>query len=328
MGRATSTRSPGRCRTVTFALRRHRAERAVEGADVDEWRRFEPFPCYPAVGTSVGPRVRCRRPFAADGTLGARRGWPARPRLGGPGHRPPSRSSLNVLGASIETARRPRDFAPWSTSSWRVRRPRSCATTPTSRRSPAGDLDLCFDGIPAVPRPAHGVLVVNGPGAALLEHDVLWYADLPKRYAEAATIAGDGPTSDSGTVTDDRRPSGSSTSTGRCSTGTETAWPPRWIAGSTRRTTRPPRPRCDGDGLRRTMTALSAQPVRTCADLQHHLVGRPLGAVRARHEPGRSQHRAGLRAHRPRERDPRRRARSPRRAPVPPARRAPPRGRF
>src|SRR5438445_598196 len=27
--------------------------------------------------------------------------------------------------------------------------------------------------------------VVFGPGAALVAHDVLWYADLPKRYAEA-----------------------------------------------------------------------------------------------------------------------------------------------
>jgi mannose-6-phosphate isomerase class I len=36
------------------------------------------------------------------------------------------------------------------------------------------------------------VLIVLGPGAALVEHDVLWYADLPKRYAEAAIAAGDG----------------------------------------------------------------------------------------------------------------------------------------
>jgi mannose-6-phosphate isomerase class I len=31
---------------------------------------------------------------------------------------------------------------------------------------------------------------VFGPGAALVEHDVLWYADLPKRYAEAAIVHG------------------------------------------------------------------------------------------------------------------------------------------
>ena len=34
------------------------------------------------------------------------------------------------------------------------------------------------------------LLVVWGPGAALVPHDLLWYADLPKRYAEAAVLAG------------------------------------------------------------------------------------------------------------------------------------------
>jgi mannose-6-phosphate isomerase class I len=36
------------------------------------------------------------------------------------------------------------------------------------------------------------LLVVYGPGAALAPHDVLWYADLPKRFAEAAIWAGTG----------------------------------------------------------------------------------------------------------------------------------------
>jgi hypothetical protein len=42
-------------------------------------------------------------------------------------------------------------------------------------------------------RPASGeAVVVAGPGAALAAHDVLWYVDLPKRYAEAAVIDGTG----------------------------------------------------------------------------------------------------------------------------------------
>jgi len=36
------------------------------------------------------------------------------------------------------------------------------------------------------------VTVVLGPGAALVAHDQLWYADLPKRYAEAQVTAGSG----------------------------------------------------------------------------------------------------------------------------------------
>ena len=46
--------------------------------------------------------------------------------------------------------------------------------------------------VPALDRPADGVLLVHGPGAALADHDVLWFADLPKRFAEAATNQGRG----------------------------------------------------------------------------------------------------------------------------------------
>ncbi|MEU4048609.1 class I mannose-6-phosphate isomerase [Streptomyces olivaceus] len=46
----------------------------------------------------------------------------------------------------------------------------------------------------AVPRPGRdGVTVVYGPGAALCAPDVLWYADLPKRYAEAAVAKAELP---------------------------------------------------------------------------------------------------------------------------------------
>ncbi|MFJ8726122.1 class I mannose-6-phosphate isomerase [Streptomyces sp. NPDC004279] len=44
-----------------------------------------------------------------------------------------------------------------------------------------------------VPRPPEGgSAVVYGPGAALVRHDVLWYADLPKRHAEDAVAGGRG----------------------------------------------------------------------------------------------------------------------------------------
>jgi len=54
-----------------------------------------------------------------------------------------------------------------------------------------GRLADLFTTVPDATRPAgDGVVVVFGPGAALVEHDVLWYADLPKRYAEAAIASG------------------------------------------------------------------------------------------------------------------------------------------
>ncbi|GLY74084.1 class I mannose-6-phosphate isomerase [Actinoallomurus iriomotensis] len=51
-----------------------------------------------------------------------------------------------------------------------------------------------FDSVPRPGRPVDdGIVVAFGPGAALCEPDVLWYADLPKRYAEAAVAQGEPP---------------------------------------------------------------------------------------------------------------------------------------
>lgn len=45
-----------------------------------------------------------------------------------------------------------------------------------------------FDRLPNVSS-RDGSVIVFGPGAALLDHDLLWYADLPKRYAESLVSA-------------------------------------------------------------------------------------------------------------------------------------------
>ncbi|MFD3519940.1 class I mannose-6-phosphate isomerase [Streptomyces sp. NPDC058653] len=71
----------------------------------------------------------------------------------------------------------------------------------TARPAPVGDpfftplsearVGDLFDTVPrAEGLPDDGVVVVFGPGAGLCEPDVLWYADLPKRYAEAAVAHG------------------------------------------------------------------------------------------------------------------------------------------
>lgn len=49
-----------------------------------------------------------------------------------------------------------------------------------------------FDALPRPDPPVDGLLLVHGPGAALVPHDHLWYADVPKRHAEAAVAAGHG----------------------------------------------------------------------------------------------------------------------------------------
>ncbi|WP_030669422.1 class I mannose-6-phosphate isomerase [Streptomyces sp. NRRL B-1347] len=55
--------------------------------------------------------------------------------------------------------------------------------------NPLSDL---FDELPGTDGPPGDLLLVYGPGAALVPHDVLWYADVPKRHAEAAVAAGTG----------------------------------------------------------------------------------------------------------------------------------------
>ena len=119
-----------------------------------------------------------------------------------------------------------------------------------------------FDELPE-PRSQRGsVLVVFGPGAALVEHDLLWYADLPKRYAEAAITAGQGLNL---AQPEDRGPGTTrrlfyidwpvldrhrDTIAGDIDLWIDTQVPdrPRWLEGS---------------ALRSTLSALSVRPFRT-----------------------------------------------------------------
>ncbi|MEU5774707.1 class I mannose-6-phosphate isomerase [Streptomyces venezuelae] len=143
------------------------------------------------------------------------------------------------------------------------RRTESAADTedPYYARLAGNSLRDLFDDLPR-PRPPKGreVLLVHGPGASLLPHDVLWYADLPKRHAEAAVSAGSGRNLG---LPDDR---------GSLRRLFFIDWPvldrhrdalaPRldaWLDVQD-----PERPTyIDGDGLRATLTGLARRPVRT-----------------------------------------------------------------
>ncbi|WP_033279179.1 class I mannose-6-phosphate isomerase [Streptomyces sp. NRRL F-525] len=65
------------------------------------------------------------------------------------------------------------------------------ADDPYFRKLADNSLDDLFETLPTPAPPQSGLLLVIGPGAALVEHDLLWYADVPKRYAEAAVGAGE-----------------------------------------------------------------------------------------------------------------------------------------
>jgi hypothetical protein len=78
------------------------------------------------------------------------------------------------------------------------------ADDPYFRKLADNPLDDLFETHPAhgAAPPQAGLLLVYGPGAALVNHDQLWYADVPKRYAEAAVGAGEpGATSPNGPST-------------------------------------------------------------------------------------------------------------------------------
>jgi len=80
-------------------------------------------------------------------------------------------------------------FAPWEQIVKQTSSP-ELANDPHFERLATAPLRTFFADLPMARRPQEGVLIVYGPGAALVRHDVLWYADLPKRYAEAAVAAG------------------------------------------------------------------------------------------------------------------------------------------
>jgi len=63
---------------------------------------------------------------------------------------------------------------------------------PDFDRLAGGDLADLFDLPATLSTPHRGVVLVCGPGAALFPHDLLCYADLPKRYAEYAISQGSG----------------------------------------------------------------------------------------------------------------------------------------
>lgn len=66
------------------------------------------------------------------------------------------------------------------------------ADDPDFERLPSSHLADLFEPPERVEVPERGIAVVFGPGAALFPHDTLWYADLPKRYAEALVGEGRG----------------------------------------------------------------------------------------------------------------------------------------
>jgi mannose-6-phosphate isomerase class I len=152
-------------------------------------RRYEPRPVYPPAGDSIvsgWPDIVASLPsgchvVAIDGPMAM--DWA---RLAG---------TVTAALASATSVRVDRIDVREHMISWDriVERTDTgdLAADPDFVRLVTGELGDFFGALPH-PSRAGGMTVVHGPGAALVDHDVLWYADRPKRYAEAALNAGTG----------------------------------------------------------------------------------------------------------------------------------------
>jgi mannose-6-phosphate isomerase class I len=131
---------------------------------------------------------------------------------------------------------------------------------PVFARAFEGSLSDLFNELPSL-TPTNGLTVLFGPGSALVDHDLLWYADLPKRLALDAVQRGQ-----AGNV---GQPPGEPGSERRL---LFVDWPmldrhKRELAGHLDRyidLSDPEAPRSiEGNALRRSLAALAVRPFRT-----------------------------------------------------------------
>jgi mannose-6-phosphate isomerase class I len=90
--------------------------------------------------------------------------------------------ALRAAGLRTRTLDVRRSLAPWD----EIQRRTASAELPGDpvfARAFEGSLADLFDELPSAEPATEDVRLVVGPGSALVDHDVLWYADLPKRLA-------------------------------------------------------------------------------------------------------------------------------------------------
>jgi hypothetical protein len=154
-------------------------------------RRYDSNPHYPAEGSSVASGWT--RPCASL------RVGPAVIAIDGPAVLDWS-TLIEGLARALAAIERPPAFidvrawvAPWQDVVRRTAPVPALAEDHDFATLAAGSVRDLFDTLPTVQLPSRGgIAVVFGPGAALVDHQVLWYADLPKRYAEAEITRGSG----------------------------------------------------------------------------------------------------------------------------------------
>lgn len=151
-------------------------------------RVYDPFPCYPCTDgdTAAGWSSLCER-LPSRGHVLAIDGpqildWDA-VAAGVAG-------LLRKRGTDVEVLDVRDHMASWEEILKRTAPAEMLADDPDFATVPRCSLSDFFDKVPDPPDAETRLALVIGPGAALVAHDELWYADLPKRYAEAAVTSG------------------------------------------------------------------------------------------------------------------------------------------
>jgi mannose-6-phosphate isomerase class I len=214
---------------------------------------YDPEPRYPLVGGEVQAGWE---PLAAE----VARRHPRVLAIDGPAALPwerieaPLGSALQARTLDVRSA-----MAPWG----EIQRRTASAELPGDpvfARAFEGSLSDLFNELPSL-TPTNGLTVLFGPGSALVDHDLLWYADLPKRLALDAVQRGQ-----AGNV---GQPPGEPGSERRL---LFVDWPmldrhKRELAGHLDRyidLSDPEAPRSiEGSALRRSLAALAVRPFRT-----------------------------------------------------------------
>ena len=158
-------------------------------------RVYDPFPCYPCTDgdTAAGWSSLCER-LPSRGHVLAIDGpqildWDA-VAAGVAG-------LLRQRGTDVEVLDVRDHMASWEEILKRTAPAEMLADDPDFATVPRCSLSDFFDKVPDPPDAETRLALVIGPGAALVAHDELWYADLPKRYAEAAVTSVETATSGS-----------------------------------------------------------------------------------------------------------------------------------
>jgi mannose-6-phosphate isomerase class I len=90
--------------------------------------------------------------------------------------------ALESAGVGTRTLDVRSSFAPWNEIERRTAGA-ELPGDPVFARTFEGSLSELFDALPLARTAAEDLTLVFGPGSALVDHDLLWYADLPKRAA-------------------------------------------------------------------------------------------------------------------------------------------------